>query len=158
MSKKLKITRSSGNIFADIGFDKDEAENLKLRAELMMRIEDRFRKSGVPQAAMARGPGPDDTAPQCAAQGKDRPFQPGRAGQHRHPRRAERAASREESGVMATRPKATKEARRAPLIRLLAARIAEDILGEPTDATPALPCLDLTKRENAMGKEPDTKN
>ena len=37
MSKKLKITRGSGNVFADIGFDKDEAENLKLRAELMMR-------------------------------------------------------------------------------------------------------------------------
>lgn len=57
MSKKLKITRSSGNIFADIGFDKDEAENLKLRAELMMRIEDRFRESGVPQAAMAEALG-----------------------------------------------------------------------------------------------------
>ena len=54
MSKKLKITRSSGNIFADIGFDKDEAENLKLRAELMMRIEDCCRKNGVPQAAMAK--------------------------------------------------------------------------------------------------------
>jgi predicted XRE-type DNA-binding protein len=53
MSRKLKITRGSGNVFADIGFDKDEAENLKLRAELMMRIEDRYRKSGVPQAAMA---------------------------------------------------------------------------------------------------------
>lgn len=58
---------------------------------------------------------------------------------------------------MANRPKATKEARRAPLIRLLAARIVEDFLREPTDVTPALP-LDLTKRENAMGKEPDTKN
>lgn len=53
MSRKLKITRGSGNVFADIGFDKDEAENLKLRAELMMRIEDCYRESGVPQAAMA---------------------------------------------------------------------------------------------------------
>ena len=59
---------------------------------------------------------------------------------------------------MATRPKATKEAHRAPLIRLLAERIVEDFLGEPTDATPTPPCLDLTKRENAMCKEPDTKN
>ena len=59
---------------------------------------------------------------------------------------------------MATRPKVTKEARRAPLIRLLAARIVEDLLREQADATPALPCLDLTKRENAMGKELDTKN
>lgn len=54
MSRKLKITRSSGNIFADIGFDKDEAENLKLRAELMMRIEDCCLKSGARQAAMAK--------------------------------------------------------------------------------------------------------
>ena len=57
MSKKLKITRGSGNIFADIGFDKDEAENLKLRAELMMRIEDCCQKSDVPQAAMAEALG-----------------------------------------------------------------------------------------------------
>ena len=53
MTKKLKITRGSGNIFADIGFDKEEAENLKLRAELMMRIEDCCRNSGAPQAMMA---------------------------------------------------------------------------------------------------------
>ena len=53
MTKKLKITRGSGNVFADIGFDKDEAENLKLRAELMMRIEDCCQKSAAPQAAMA---------------------------------------------------------------------------------------------------------
>jgi predicted XRE-type DNA-binding protein len=57
MSRKLKITRGSGNVFADIGFDKDEAENLKLRAELMMRIEDCYRKSGAPQAAMAEALG-----------------------------------------------------------------------------------------------------
>ena len=57
MSKKLKITRGSGNVFADIGFDKDEAENLKLRAELMMRIEERYRKSGEPQAVMAEALG-----------------------------------------------------------------------------------------------------
>jgi predicted XRE-type DNA-binding protein len=36
MTKKLKITRRSGNVLADTGFDKDEVENLKLRAELMM--------------------------------------------------------------------------------------------------------------------------
>ena len=54
MSRKLKIIHGSGNVFADIGFDKDEAENLKLRAELMMRIEDGYKKSGMPQAAMAK--------------------------------------------------------------------------------------------------------
>jgi len=50
MSERLRITRGSGNVFRDIGFDKDEAENLKLRAELMMRIEDHYGKSGMTQA------------------------------------------------------------------------------------------------------------
>lgn len=54
MTEKLKITRGSGNVFRDIGFDKDEAENLKLRAELMMRIEDYFEKSGMTQAQAAK--------------------------------------------------------------------------------------------------------
>ena len=39
MSEKLKITLGSGNVFLDIGFSKAEAENVKLRAELMMRVE-----------------------------------------------------------------------------------------------------------------------
>jgi len=54
MSEKLKRTRSSGNVFRDLGFDKDEAENLKLRAELMMRIEDFYGKSGMTQVEAAR--------------------------------------------------------------------------------------------------------
>jgi predicted XRE-type DNA-binding protein len=54
MSEKLKITRSSGNVFKDIGFSPEEAENLKLRSDLMMRIEDYFKKSGVTQATAAK--------------------------------------------------------------------------------------------------------
>ncbi len=57
MSERLKITRGSGNIFRDIGFGKDEAENLKLRAELMMRIEDYYGKSGMTQARAAKALG-----------------------------------------------------------------------------------------------------
>ena len=57
MSGKLKITRGSGNVFRDIGFDKDEAENLKLRAELMMKIEDFCRRSGMTQAQAAKALG-----------------------------------------------------------------------------------------------------
>lgn len=52
MRERLKITRGSGNVFLDLGFDKDEAENLKLRAELMMRIEDVYR--GMTQAKAAK--------------------------------------------------------------------------------------------------------
>lgn len=54
MSEKLKMERGSGNVFRDIGFDKAEAENLKLRSELMMRIEDRVKASGLTQAAAAK--------------------------------------------------------------------------------------------------------
>ncbi len=57
MSGKLKITRGSGNVFLDIGFNKDEAENLKLRAELMMRIEDYYESSGMTQAKASKALG-----------------------------------------------------------------------------------------------------
>ena len=57
MTKELKITRGSGNVFADIGFDKEVAENLKMRAELMMRIEECRQNSGAPQAVMAEALG-----------------------------------------------------------------------------------------------------
>ena len=54
MSEKLKMERGSGNVFLDIGFDKAEAENLKLRSMLMMRIEDWVKDSGMTQAAAAK--------------------------------------------------------------------------------------------------------
>jgi predicted XRE-type DNA-binding protein len=49
----MNITRGSGNVFADLGFDKAEAQSLKLRAELMMRIDEFYRKSGITQAEAA---------------------------------------------------------------------------------------------------------
>lgn len=57
MSEKLKRARSSGNVFRDLGFGKAEAESLKLRAELMMRIDEAFRRSGMTQAQAARALG-----------------------------------------------------------------------------------------------------
>jgi predicted XRE-type DNA-binding protein len=54
MSEKLKRVRGSGNVFRDLGFDKAQADNLKLRSELMMRIEDFYRKSGMTQAQAAK--------------------------------------------------------------------------------------------------------
>ena len=57
MSEKLKRTHGSGNVFVDLGFDKAEAENLKLRSELMMRIEELYRKSGMTQAEAAKALG-----------------------------------------------------------------------------------------------------
>jgi predicted XRE-type DNA-binding protein len=38
MSGRLKRTRGSGNVFADLGFSPEEADNLLLRAQLMTQI------------------------------------------------------------------------------------------------------------------------
>lgn len=54
MSEKLKITKGSGNVFLDLGFSMHEAQSLKLRTELMMRIEDFYKKSGMTQAKAAK--------------------------------------------------------------------------------------------------------
>jgi predicted XRE-type DNA-binding protein len=57
MSTRLKVTRGSGNVFTDLGFAPDEAENLRLRSDLMMRIEAQFKNSGLSQATMAKALG-----------------------------------------------------------------------------------------------------
>jgi predicted XRE-type DNA-binding protein len=57
MSERLKITRSSGNVFRDMGFSKAEAENLRLRSELMRQIDAYYRESGMTQAAAAKALG-----------------------------------------------------------------------------------------------------
>lgn len=51
---KLKMEKSSGNVFADIGFPQEEAQNLHLRAELMIRIEQFVQKSGLTQQQAAK--------------------------------------------------------------------------------------------------------
>ncbi len=51
---KLLIEKSSGNIFADLGFSEGEAHNLKLRSECMMALEDWYQKSGLTQATAAK--------------------------------------------------------------------------------------------------------
>src|SRR2546422_5259181 len=57
MTGKLKYVHGSGNIFIDLGFDKVEAENLKMRSDLMIRIVEFQRKSGMTQAAAAKALG-----------------------------------------------------------------------------------------------------
>ena len=57
MAGKLKYVRGSGNVFVDLGFPKAEAENLKIRADLMIRIVQFYRKSGMTQAAAAKALG-----------------------------------------------------------------------------------------------------
>ena len=53
----MKIERGSGNVFRDIGFSPEEAQNLHLRSELMTRVEQFVKRSGVTQTAAARALG-----------------------------------------------------------------------------------------------------
>jgi len=53
MADKLKMVRGSGNVFRDIGFSADEAQNLHLRSELMSKIEHFVRSSGLTQKECA---------------------------------------------------------------------------------------------------------
>lgn len=49
-----RFTRSSGNVFLDLGFPPGEAEHLLLRAELMTAITRLIKERGLTQARAAR--------------------------------------------------------------------------------------------------------
>ncbi len=46
--------KSSGNVFVDLGFDPAEAEVMKLRAEVMIRMEKHLKAQGWTQAEAAK--------------------------------------------------------------------------------------------------------
>ncbi|MGH9871972.1 MAG: helix-turn-helix domain-containing protein [Pyrinomonadaceae bacterium] len=47
------ITESSGNVFADLGFDPAEAAILQMRAKLMSDLREHIQSSGMTQAKAA---------------------------------------------------------------------------------------------------------
>jgi predicted XRE-type DNA-binding protein len=51
----IEITHGSNNVFADLGFAPAEAENLKIRADLMLALRERIQTQGwsIKQAAAA---------------------------------------------------------------------------------------------------------
>ena len=49
----MKKRVSSSNIFRDLGFKAEEAENLKLRARLMVELEKHIREKGLTQKKAA---------------------------------------------------------------------------------------------------------
>ena len=49
-----KITVSSGNVFADLGFDGAEAANLQLRSRLMAELKSVIEESGMTQVQAAK--------------------------------------------------------------------------------------------------------
>jgi predicted XRE-type DNA-binding protein len=51
--KKVKLTRSRANVFRDLGFSGDEAEYLKVRAELMLNPQQVITARRLKQAEAA---------------------------------------------------------------------------------------------------------
>ncbi|MDP2824499.1 MAG: XRE family transcriptional regulator [Sulfuritalea sp.] len=51
------MTRGSGNVFADLGFDAEEAQNLQLRSQAMMAVESWYKAGGLTQAKAAQSLG-----------------------------------------------------------------------------------------------------
>jgi predicted XRE-type DNA-binding protein len=49
----IRVRRSTGNVFSDLGFGEDEAENLKIRADLMIELTRLIEAQGLTQVAAA---------------------------------------------------------------------------------------------------------
>jgi len=49
-----KVQRSSGNVFRDLGFSTEQADSLRLRADLMLRIRRVIETRRLTQAAAAK--------------------------------------------------------------------------------------------------------
>lgn len=50
----VKITRSSGNIFEDLGFSREEAEHLRIRSALMVIVSELIETRGLTQIQAAK--------------------------------------------------------------------------------------------------------
>jgi predicted XRE-type DNA-binding protein len=51
---KLKMARSTGNVFRDLGFPPDEAEHLRIRSDLLIQLQKAISSQGLKQAEAAR--------------------------------------------------------------------------------------------------------
>lgn len=54
MSGKVRMVVGSDNVFRDLGFPEPEAQNLLLRADLMIAIQRYLRRAGFSQTEAAR--------------------------------------------------------------------------------------------------------
>ncbi|HKV10345.1 MAG TPA: helix-turn-helix transcriptional regulator [Thermoanaerobaculia bacterium] len=50
----VRIRRSSDNVFRDLGFGEEEAENLKIRTDLMIELTSLIEAQGLTQEAAAK--------------------------------------------------------------------------------------------------------
>lgn len=51
---RLKVTRSTGNVFRDLGFSVEEAEHLRIRSDLLIELQKAIGKRRLKQAEAAR--------------------------------------------------------------------------------------------------------
>ena len=51
---RVRTTSSRGNVFRDLGFPEPEAENLRIRSELMMHVTKTIRRRGWTQSEAAK--------------------------------------------------------------------------------------------------------
>jgi predicted XRE-type DNA-binding protein len=56
MTKKsgIRVTPSTGNVFRDLGFSKEESEHLLVRADLLIQAQKTLTSKGLTQAEAAR--------------------------------------------------------------------------------------------------------
>lgn len=50
----MRVQRSSGNVFRDLGFSDHEAENPRVRSDLMIRLSQLIKEQGLTQAQAAK--------------------------------------------------------------------------------------------------------
>jgi predicted XRE-type DNA-binding protein len=54
LTTKLKITPSTGNVFRDLGFRREEAEHLLVRADLMIQVQKLIASRRLKQRQVAK--------------------------------------------------------------------------------------------------------
>ncbi len=56
MAKKnaVRVTPSTGNVFRDLGFSKEESEHLLVRADLLIHVQKAIASKGLKQAEAAK--------------------------------------------------------------------------------------------------------
>ena len=77
-----KITPSTGNVFEDLGFPKEEAENLRVRSALMATIRTILEEEGLTQARAANLFGVTQPRVRQPRPRKDRTLQHRRPSEH----------------------------------------------------------------------------
>lgn len=50
----MKMTRSTGNVFRDLGFPPDEAEHLRIRSDLLIQLQKTISSQRLKQAEAAK--------------------------------------------------------------------------------------------------------